>query len=40
MTLIGWVQIALVLSLVFLCAVPLGRYIAAVVGTDPERVAS
>ena len=31
MTLIGWVQIALVLSLVFLCAVPLGRYIAAVV---------
>ena len=28
MTLIGWAQIALVLSLVFLCAVPLGRYIA------------
>ena len=31
MTLIGWVQISLVLSLVFVCAVPLGRYIAAVV---------
>jgi K+-transporting ATPase ATPase A chain len=31
MTLIGWAQIALVLSLVFLCAVPLGRYIAGVV---------
>ena len=31
MTLIGWAQIALVLTLVFLCAVPLGRYIAAVV---------
>ncbi len=30
MTIIGWVQIALVLSLVFVCAVPLGRYIAAV----------
>ena len=30
MTLIGWAQIALVLSLVFLCAVPLGRYIAGV----------
>ena len=30
MTLIGWAQIALVLSLVFVCAVPLGRYIAAV----------
>ena len=29
MTLIGWVQIALVLSLAFVCAVPLGRYIAA-----------
>ncbi len=32
MTLIGWAQIALVLSLVFVCAVPLGRYIAAVLG--------
>ena len=32
MTLIGWLQISLVLALVFLCAVPLGRYIAAVVG--------
>ena len=31
MTLIGWVQISLVLTLVFLCAVPLGKYIAAVV---------
>ncbi len=31
MTLIGWAQIALVLSLVFLCAVPLGGYIARVV---------
>ena len=31
MTLIGWVQISLVLSLVFVCAVPLGRYVAAVV---------
>ena len=31
MTLIGWAQVALVLTLVFLCAVPLGRYIAAVV---------
>ncbi len=31
MTLIGWVQISLVLSLVFVCAVPLGRYIATVV---------
>ena len=31
MTLIGWIQISLVLSLVFVCAVPLGRYIAAVV---------
>ena len=31
MTLIGWAQIALVLTLVFVCAVPLGRYIAAVV---------
>jgi K+-transporting ATPase ATPase A chain len=31
MTLIGWAQIALVLSLVFLCAVPLGRYMAGVV---------
>jgi K+-transporting ATPase ATPase A chain len=30
MTLIGWAQIALVLSLVFLCAVPLGRYVAGV----------
>src|ERR1700733_13796826 len=28
MTLIGWAQIALVLALVFLCAIPLGRYIA------------
>ena len=32
MTLIGWLQISLVLALVFVCAVPLGRYIAAVVG--------
>ncbi len=32
MTLIGWLQISLVLTLVFVCAVPLGRYIAAVVG--------
>ena len=32
MTLLGWLQISLVLALVFLCAVPLGRYIAAVVG--------
>ncbi len=32
MTLIGWAQIALVLSLVFVCAVPLGHYIAAVLG--------
>ncbi len=32
MTLVGWLQISLVLALVFLCAVPLGRYIAAVVG--------
>ena len=31
MTLIGWAQIALVLALVFLCAVPLGGYIARVV---------
>ncbi len=31
MTLIGWVQISLVLTLVFLCAVPLGKYIAMVV---------
>jgi K+-transporting ATPase ATPase A chain len=31
MTLIGWVQIALVLSLVFLTAVPLGSFIATVV---------
>ena len=31
MTLIGWVQIALVLALVFLAAVPLGTYIATVV---------
>ncbi len=31
MTLIGWAQIALVLALVFLAAVPLGQYIAAVV---------
>ena len=31
MTLIGWAQIALVLALVFALAVPLGRYIAAVV---------
>ena len=31
MTLIGWAQIALVLTLVFLVAVPLGSYIAAVV---------
>jgi K+-transporting ATPase ATPase A chain len=30
MTLIGWAQIALVLSLVFLAAVPLGKYIATV----------
>ena len=30
MTLIGWVQIALVLSLVFLATVPLGHYMAAV----------
>ena len=30
MTLIGWAQIALVLSLVFLAAVPLGKYIASV----------
>ena len=32
MTLIGWLQISLVLALVFVCAVPLGRYMAAVVG--------
>ena len=32
MTLVGWAQIALVLSLVFVCAVPLGHYIAAVLG--------
>jgi len=31
MTFLGWVQISLVLTLVFLCAVPLGRYIASVV---------
>ena len=31
MTFIGWTQIALLLTLVFVCAVPLGRYIAAVV---------
>ena len=31
MTLIGWMQISLVLTLVFLCAVPLGKYIAMVV---------
>ncbi len=31
MTLIGWAQIALLLTLVFVCAPPLGRYIAAVV---------
>ena len=37
MTLIGWVQISLVLALVFLCAVPLGRYIASVV--QGERTA-
>jgi K+-transporting ATPase ATPase A chain len=30
MTFIGWAQIVLVLSLVFLCAVPLGRYMAGV----------
>ena len=30
MTLIGWAQIVLVLSLVFICAVPLGRYMAGV----------
>ena len=30
MTIIGWTQIALVLALVFACAIPLGRYIAAV----------
>ncbi len=29
MTLIGWAQIALVLTLVFVAAVPLGTYIAA-----------
>ena len=32
MTFIGWAQIALVLSLVFVAAVPLGRYIAVVLG--------
>ena len=31
MTIIGWAQIALVLTLAFVCAVPLGRYIAKVV---------
>jgi len=31
MTLIGWAQIALVLTLVFVCAVPLGGYIARVI---------
>ena len=31
MTLVGWAQTALVLTLVFICAVPLGRYIADVV---------
>ena len=35
MTLIGWAQIALVLTLVFLAAVPLGRYIAAVLQGRP-----
>ena len=30
MTLLGWAQIALVLSLVFVCAVPLGHYMASV----------
>ncbi len=30
MTLIGWAQIALVLTLVFVCAVPLGHYVATV----------
>jgi K+-transporting ATPase ATPase A chain len=30
MTFIGWAQIALVLALVFVCAMPLGRYIASV----------
>ena len=34
MTLIGWVQIALVLALVLACAVPLGGYIARVVGGE------
>ncbi|MBV9653798.1 MAG: potassium-transporting ATPase subunit KdpA [Acetobacteraceae bacterium] len=34
MTLIGWAQIALILSLVFIAAVPLGRYIAAVLAGD------
>ena len=34
MTLIGWVQIALVFVLVLLCAVPLGGYIARVVGGE------
>ena len=32
MTIIGWAQISFVLALVFLTAVPLGYYIAAVVG--------
>ena len=34
MTLIGWLQISFVLALVFLCAVPLGRFIAAVVAGE------
>jgi K+-transporting ATPase ATPase A chain len=32
MTLLGWAQIALVLALVVLCAIPLGKYIATVLG--------
>ena len=32
MTLVGWLEISLVLALVFFTAVPLGRYMAAVVG--------
>ena len=34
MTLIGWLQISLVLTLVFVCTVPLGRYIARVIGGE------
>ncbi len=46
MTPIGWAQIALVLSLVFLASVPLGQYMAAVLqgrrtpaqpGAGPDR---